>query len=301
MRGIDPKKGRTTVTRIHSLYAVLGVAVLLTAGCSGKTEYPEAVSEAQDEKLTGSKGVVAPALTAEGRDQEPSSQISVHANDLQLPNQWRFVNALPVRSAETWEARLATLPAQEADWLQAKNETYAGALAFSSPEEQRRMIAQGFPMPEEWLLAKNMSDAELEAMAKAGNRKAQMFYIDRISNEIGPILADGRGLDTDSQHDMELLNRAARANAMALQLMKSTKTPFGAYLDGRINAAMAQHSPPEFMASAIMVAGDLGDSRANALREAYFHNHPDMNASRIVSWHAGKKALVLGQPQPAPL
>ncbi|MBB1087711.1 hypothetical protein H4F99_04330 [Lysobacter sp. SG-8] len=193
---------------------------------------------------------------------------------------------------------MSQLPKSEEAWLRELNDQYADALAFGSPEEQQRLISQGFPMPEEWIAAKSMSTMELEALANTGNSKAKMFYVDRVSDEIGSIRQSGQGLDTSSSEDMALLSRVAAANTMVLQLMKSTRSPFAAYLDGRINTAMTQYGPPESMASAILLAGDLGDVRASDLRARYFHAHPDMNAAEITQSYEGRKRLVLRQGQP---
>ncbi len=173
------------------------------------------------------------------------------------------------------------------------NDRYAGALAFDSTEEQQKLVQQGFPMPEEWLAAQRMPDAELEALANEGNIKAQMINIDRVSSQIGAVRATGRGLTT-SQPDMALFNRVTAANTTVLELMRRTKSPFAAYLDGQINSAMSQGNPAESMASAIMLAGDLGDRRADSLLTTYMHAHPGMNAGTITSRYSGMKRLILG-------
>lgn len=220
------------------------------------------------------------------------------ANRLQIPSQWRFKNVSSVRRASSWDARLSQLPAAEEAWLQERNDRYAGALAFASPEEQARMITQGFPMPEEWVAARRMSDLELESLAKAGNRKAQMFFVDRVSEGIGAVRNSGRGLEASSPEDKALFSQVVDADAMASHLLQTTRSPFAAYLNGRIDMAMTQYTPPESMASAILLAGDLGDDRASDLRARYFHSHPGMDAAVITQIYMGEKNRVLRSRQP---
>lgn len=285
------------MTRNIAIVCLLTFAAGVLVGChqggdASMSAHAGDVGENQARKSVPSEAGEKGAVSAEV---EADRIVAARANKVQIPSQWRFANVSSVRGAPSWDARLSRLPAAEEAWLQERNDHYADALAFGSLEEQQRMIAQGFPMPEEWLAAKRMPDLELEGLAKAGNRKARMFYIDRVSDRIGSIRGSGQGLKTSSPQDMALLSRAAAADTMALQLMKSTGSPFAAYLDARINAAMTQYTPPESMASAILLAGDLGDARARELRARYFRDHPDMDAALITQKYMGRKHLVLGQ------
>ena len=147
-------------------------------------------------------------------------------------------------------------------------------------------------MPEEWLAARDLSDSQLEALAKVGDKKAQMFFIDRASNEISPILASGKGLDSSPQ-DTALFNKVTTASTMAMLMLESTKSPFAAYMNGRLLTAMTQYNPPEVMASRIMLAGDLGDPHAKALQDAYLQQHPSMDAAIIASMYSSIKKLAV--------
>lgn len=188
----------------------------------------------------------------------------------------------------SWNERVAKLSIADRNYLAEISARYFGSVEFSDEAEQRRLIEQGFPMPEEWLAARDMPDRELERLARAGNLKAQMFQVDRVSEHLGPVLAE-RGLK-DTPQDKELFRQFVETSRMAEELLSSTYSPFAAYLNGRIFSAGSQGNPPEPIAGAFQLAKDLGDQRADNYRSVFMQSYPNMNAEAVMASYSSMKA-----------
>ncbi len=86
------------------------------------------------------------------------------------------------------------MPDSDQAYLSDVSDRYFGTMEFLDETEQRKLVEQGFPMPEEWLAARNLPIEDLERLVEQGNVKAKMFYIDRITQEIAPMRSRGEGL-----------------------------------------------------------------------------------------------------------
>ena len=279
--------GRMNVMSRHALAILMG-AVVLIGGCKDAAQPMEHVLDTTTIAPRPDGGDAAggsPLL-----DEASGGAIS-DAGHIPIPRRWQLPTLSEVESADSWGNRLAELPASDQEWLRLLNDRYGGSLAFASPEEQQWLIQQGFPMPEEWLAGRRLHETELEQLAERGNLKAQMLFIDSVISEIGPVRASGSGLD-NSQEDRKLLSRFARATSMVTLMMESTQSPFTAYLEGAVLSAGAQYNPPEYVASGIMLARDLGDRRAEELRQAYQRSHPGMDSNLVLNlYSSGKGSL----------
>ena len=267
----------------HAFATLIGASVLILGGCSDAAQLTPRVSDA-------------PAAAAQPDPKTPEAPsldkaaggAMLGANHIQIPQRWQLPSLGEVQRADSWEGRLAELPASDQAWLRALNDRYAGALAFVSPEVQEWLIQQGFPMPEEWLAARDLHETELERLAESGNLKAQILFIDSVISDVGSVRASDRGLG-NSVEDRKLLSRLARATTMVTLMMESTQSPFTAYLEGALLSAGAQYNPPEYVASGIMLARDLGDRRAEELRQAYQRSHPEMDSDLVLSLYSTAK------------
>ena len=213
-----------------------------------------------------------------------------------VPAQWRLPNPGKVEAATSWENRISKLPQDDQAWLRKLNERYDGALGFLTREEQQWMISQGFPMPEEWLAARAMPDSEIQRLAQSGNAKAQLFYMDRLSERLSPILASGHGLGNSAQ-DRDLLSQLSKASTGGMMLLRSTRSPAAAYLYGELLSSSAQYTPPEAMAGALLLAADLGDPRAKRLQAEYSRRHPDLNGNSVMAAYNLMKTVVQNPEQ----
>lgn len=275
--------GRMTV-RTEKLVLAASLSLLLFAGCKPTTE--EAVLSPTENPVAAEPyrtGLSANIVQA-------NESYTPVANDfwVALPVQLQLPGLANVEAARSWNERIAQFPAADKAFLADVNKRYFGSLEFQSEEEQRRLIQQGFPMPEEWLAARNLLDTELERLAQEGNLTAQMFWINRVGEKIGPILGAGEGLG-NSPADKELFRRFTEARLMADDLLRSTKSPFAAYLSGRIASAGSFGNPPGLVAGSFQLAKELGDDRADDYMRRFSEEHPGMDANTVMTSYSAMK------------
>lgn len=200
-----------------------------------------------------------------------------------VPPELQFPGIPSVQIADSWETRLARMGEADRKWLERINASYAGALAFGDRKQQEWMIANGYPMPEEWLAARAMTDATLKRLAESGNAKARIFFIDRVAERSALANADGRGVDPSRADDRELLGDLGRAQAMVWRLSEDGRSPFAPLLAGRFQRANASSNSPEFLAAGIIEAGRRGDPRSDALLRAFVAANPNVDMARVRS------------------
>src|SRR3546814_11049590 len=120
-----------------------------------------------------------------------------------------------------------------------------------------------------------MSDEELASLADARSPKASLFFADRQLDKFmdAQQRLEGSGIDPDFHSDV--INSRAQALVYAGQALALTRSPFAAYLYGRLSEKL--FGGPEYPAAAISVAGALGGDRArvhaHALGEASNRPH----------------------------
>jgi hypothetical protein len=282
--------GKIAVKTKCSLASAILTSVFILSGCAkedavtGASQSPSALSAEQ------------PARANEPvrADQDGAPDRSLTKDMwVEIPSALQFPGISSVESTSSWRARVAKMSATDQAYLTQISERYFGSVEFFDESEQRRLIRQGFPMPEEWLAARNIPDVELEQLAKTGNLKAQMFQTDRVSERIAPIAAV-QGLD-DSQAGKELFRQFVETDVMAGNLLRNSQSPFAAYLYGRFRTSGTQGNQPEFMAAAFEFAKDLGDQRADGYRRAFFEQHPGLNAELVMLGYSGMK--IIAKPQ----
>lgn len=192
-----------------------------------------------------------------------------------------------IKAAPSWNARLAELSDSDRDYMKRVDDRYLGILQFRDADEQRRLIAQGYPMPEEWLAARDLSDEDLAAMADAGDVNAKLFLADRISERLAPIQASRRPDVEPALPENDIITGFARSNTAALQALRASDSPFAAYVYGRTLSAGTWGAPPEPVAAGIALARDRGDDRASSILAAFERAHPGMDPAYIRSVYAG--------------
>ena len=209
---------------------------------------------------------------------------------IQLREPMRLPGLASVQSASTFSERLAKLSETDSEYVQAKNTEYFGVLDFGSAADQRRLIEQGFPMPEEWVAARALPEQELLTLAQGGNTKAQMFYIDRVISEVAPVLKE-RGFG-DTPEDRALYSKFNQASAMSSVLLKQTRSPFAAYQSGLILSVGALGHSPAIAAGSFQVAKELGDTRADALGQRFFSAHSSLDPQAVMASYSSIKSVL---------
>ncbi|HEY0845460.1 MAG TPA: hypothetical protein VGE12_08830 [Noviherbaspirillum sp.] len=204
-------------------------------------------------------------------EQVVSGQISAWET---LSEQERIPGVSSFQKSNSWEERLGLMSADSQRYLREMNEKYYGSLEFSSMEEQELLIRQGFPSVEEWLFARDMPETKLEVAAEAGNWKAQLLYADRLASRFNAEqISNSTGFD---QEQMKLKLDAVKYASLAL---RGAKNPFSAYLYGGV--AEKTSGNPEMAAAAMLLARELGDTRADQLSLAVAKRRPGMNPATI--------------------
>ena len=212
--------------------------------------------------------------------------VPAREGELKLPDGMRLPSVQYVEAAQSWNDRLATLTTSERAHLESLNFRYYGTLEFNSPEEQRKLLAAGVPMPEEWLAASRMSDEELASLADARSPKASLFFADRQLDKFidAQQRLEGSGIDPDFHSDV--INSRAQALVYAGQALALTRSPFAAYLYGSLSEKL--YGGQEYTAAAISVAGALGDERARVyahelVEQRRLHQAPPLNFESIAT------------------
>lgn len=209
---------------------------------------------------------------------------------IQLREPMRLPGLASVQSASTLSERLAKLSETDRQYVEAKNAEYFGVLDFGTAADQRKLVEQGFPMPEEWVAARSLPEQELLTLAQGGNTKAQMFYIDRVISEVAPVLKD-RGFG-DSPEDRALYNKFNQASAMSSVLLKQTRSPFAAYQSGLILSVGTLGHSPAIAAGSFLVAKELGDTRADSLGQRFFTTHASLDPQAVMASYSSIKSVL---------
>lgn len=163
----------------------------------------------------------------------------------------------------SWSEQLGSVPEGERAALMALNERYFGALSFSSPEEQAKLVALGFPTVGEWLAASRMSDEELGKLAKEGSAKAKVLYADRAITNLEKLKSVPSALAATPDHERRLIEASAMSTYFADQALEASKSAFSAYVLGQQRATLYGSTEPLF--AALMIGRQLGDQRATSL------------------------------------
>lgn len=275
------------IDRLNMLHVIAAVLAVALVGCAQESnkqiDVAGTAGSAASKPATSQGGVVGP----------PAATLSEGAGRwLTVPEQWRFPKAPRIEAADSWEERLARLPASQQTYLRELNDRYLGVLAFDSPEEQQRLIKQGFPMPEEWLAAQRLLDSELEKLAETGNLKAQMFQVDRVGQQVGAVLDARGGLDATRPEHREMLRRTAAAKVMNDGMLRSTQSPFAAYQYGQARYEMTIGRPPEYLATGLLLAGDLGDQRVYQLQQQFSKKYPELDGNLLLQFYSGARRRI---------
>lgn len=222
---------------------------------------------------------------------ELSSLTSDHSLDIdrtvQLPNSLVFSPSLVVRRAESWRDFSSMQVQSDRDILDQVSARYRGVVEFNSFEEQEMLARSGFPMPEEWIAAASMSVEELEQQASTGNVKAQMFYSDRLSSALSALQQSRTdGGVPDEVVVEQIIPQSARSLTVAANLMRSSSSPFSAYVYGRALSGASFGAPAEPIAGSYFAARDRGDTRANSLMQSFLNDHRSLNMQSVMATYS---------------
>lgn len=241
----------------------------------------------------GIESVPAVALTSERpMDVQASAKLGAYA----------LFDGAKDSGTASWDLYLRSLHQDDRRYLEDISDRYFGTVHFSGAEDREALLRLGFPLPEEWLAAKGMSEAELRAMSDRGDHKAEIFLVDRLLAKMAAVTAQAGAenylevvkalpeaerpsVDKDR---LEVLNRSA-------DVFSEGPTPFTAYQYGV--AFSAATGSPEPIPAAMAMAAELGDRRAEKLMADYDAKSPAGNPKLVSQLHATMRKMA---KRPAP-
>jgi hypothetical protein len=177
-----------------------------------------------------------------------------------IPNQYALVPGMTVPVASNWEELIAEMSPGDRLIAEELAKQYPEAYAFSSPEQLEWMLANGYPMPSEFVEASKMDQESLMQLAKSGNSKAAMLAYDRV---VGDLVEQGTLLDGEPE-------KSARLFELQSTLRGKHCSPFPFYAlaryyesASRLQTGAAQEDPLNMALAAYSVVASMGDRRVN--------------------------------------
>ena len=181
---------------------------------------------------------------------------------IKIPAKYALFPESLVPLVDSWDSLVDSLSEEERAIAERLRFTYPEAYQFSSAEQLQWMVENGYPMPEEYLLARELGQEKLVGLAKAGNQKAVMLAYDLILDE------SSRNAD-DNDHFLEGVDLITLENLAR----RSNCSPFLLHEKARRYSISSERIPSvkldalEHVAAMYDVAASMGDWRAKAMAQ----------------------------------
>ena len=181
---------------------------------------------------------------------------------IKIPAKYALSPESLVPLVDSWDSLVNDLSEEERNIAEKLRSSYPEAYQFSSAEQLQWMIENGYPMPEEYLLARELGQEKLVELAKTGNQKAVMLAYDLILDEFSRN-ADDNDNFLEGVKLVTLENLARRSNC----------SPFLLHEKARRYSISSERTPSvkldalEHVAAMYDVAASMGDWRAKAMAQ----------------------------------
>ncbi|GAB2499805.1 hypothetical protein GCM10027084_11650 [Pseudoxanthomonas sangjuensis] len=272
---------------LSSILLLMGIGAVSLSACHGMGDDPSGGIETNARK---EKARVSGGQEDQFGASISSSRASTGADPvIVIPGKYVLKKSRIVVSGENWQSTLNALPSDERNFLVKKNNDYFDSLEFDDVEELKAMAKQGFPLPEDWIDAADMTTDELRALGEAGSMKARMLYADRLIEEAVRYLPQ-RERNPQAYDSGEGFKAGVLAYAELGKLKSESSSPFVAYMDGRLQYSLNTQPSPETIAGAMFAASQRGDQRADALLQAFVSSHPNLDVARILAAYKSLKS-----------
>lgn len=167
-------------------------------------------------------------------------------------------------------------------------------LDLNYSQKDGRLQAIGIPSPDSSAYFRSLPDATLEAMARAGNKQAITFWVERLADDALTLQrarsANG-GLPNGIQ-ETDAVGNIGKAGYYLGALMQDPHNAMAGYLWGLQTASSTYGGPLEPIVAGIRLAGLRGDYRAEDMEHAFRATHPDLNESEIqMYFESGRRQL----------
>ena len=222
-----------------------------------------ALNEPEDGTPADTQDAVATKPTANNR-QPPAERLA-------LPHDYALFPGLSVPAASSWEELLAGLSPEERELAQAFADLYPEAYQFRTLEQLEWMVANGYPMPEEIIAARQMPLEDLVNRAMSGNVKAGMLARDRLLDELLAEAGDG---SVPAYKNPRYLENDVAMNQIKRVESQRNCSPFTMYIAARHFEGLDRLGSGTFLMSlaAHNVLYSMGDLRVQGLVDIMTYN-----------------------------
>lgn len=156
-------------------------------------------------------------------------------------------------------------------------------LGFDYSTEDKRLQGLGIPSPAIRAYYHSLPDNVLEARAKAGEKFAKTFWVERLAREALTLqnarLADGSFPDGITEADA--VGGIGQMTFHLSTLKQDPNNAMAGYLWGLTQAASIYGGPYEPIVAGIRLAGLRGDDRAVEFEREFRATHQNLDESRI--------------------
>lgn len=176
---------------------------------------------------------------------------------IEMPLKFRLPGVEKLRTAANTRDWMALYPAIDQERIKRFSDRYHGVYDISSAQQIAWMAQNGYPMPEDIIVAQGMSDKELHELSKNGNEKASLLLHDRLQTRVEERQSK---LDMSKPEDLEIQTMLSESNFV----LASSPSAFKGFVEAA-EALKKTNNPDEQKArliAGLMRADALGDRRA---------------------------------------
>jgi hypothetical protein len=195
-----------------------------------------------------------------------------------VPRRFQLPGVERVRTASSFNEWVAQFPPDAQKAITAFNARHFGVFSINSPQQVAWMAQMGYPMPEDIVAAKFLSDQDLRTLASQGNDKAGFLLHERETDTLqakyAELAAQGQTRDQFWRNDPA----AAQFNQDDVQynqLLMNSTSPFKGFV--KAQDAVLDEDPqyaPATVISSLLWAESFGDFRVDQFVENYVGNDP---------------------------
>lgn len=212
-----------------------------------------------------------------------------------VPRRFQLPGVERVRTASSFNEWMEQFPSDAQKAISAFNSRHFGVYSINSPQQVAWMAQMGYPMPEDVIAAKFLSDENLRTLAGQGNDKAGFLLhereVDTLQAKYAELAARGQDRSQFWRNDPAAA-QFNRDDAQYNRLLETSMSPFKGFV--KANDALLVDDPKYASAdiiSGLMWAGTYGDFRASQFVDSYVGLDPKREAILAGAESADMNAL----------
>lgn len=218
--------------------------------------------------------------------QERGEPVRAGANTIEVPLKYQFGSVRSIVKADNDQQLLASYSPEQQAQIRAFYAKFGSTglggsygfdnvFSFKNEKQLEWLVKNGYPLPEDALVASSMSTDELSNQAKQGNFKAKAMLLARTYDNPMPLKVEGA---PDSTEMKKILALGEHMNDVV-----ADGSPFAGYV-----WAFGHRQKPVADGRAGVIAGyayasTLGDARADVFMGEFARVNPGMSATEAIS------------------